>query len=139
MTNQHSINLALSIRTSARSIFENLVGQTKFYAPFIITKFWSDVKQSRALEVAHFNAVNNDCEDSYKQLADKLTEVLNSQLPADIAEVILYNNKIYQTHCEVAQASMLEPHEEEEVWAVWDEWDGQAAYDERFEMYYNEY
>lgn len=41
-------------------------------------------------------------------------------------------------HVEVSRASLLEPEEENAVWAVWDSIDAQSAQNELMEMYLNE-
>lgn len=117
----------------------NLLELVKAEAAFVHSDFWTQVKRTPSLDMAHHKSIYDECEASSRLLLAHLTECISESLSASKADELPHRNYMYKTHCEVAQASMLEPHEEAAVWDAWEAQDRQSAEDERIAMYRNEY
>ena len=108
-------------------------------APFVVQTFWNFVKRSSRLDTALLNATHDETSADWKVLQEALLAVADeclsdkamANMEDEVQHVIL--------SMEVSQASMLEPHEEAAVWAYWERIDQQAAEQERYDMYMNEY
>jgi len=121
------------------SRLSNLLELVKAEAAFIHSDFWSQVKRTPSLDMAHHKSIYDECEESSSLLLAHLTECIRESLSETKADELLHRNYMYKIHCEVSQASMLEPHEEAAMWDIWEAQDRQSAEDERIAMYRNEY
>lgn len=121
------------------SRLSNLLELVKAEAAFVHSDFWTQVKRTPSLDAAHHRANFDECDNSSAILLAHLVECIKDSVSKDMADELLYRTDMYKMHCEVAQASMLEPHEEAAVWEAWEAQDRQNAEDERMAMYQNEY
>lgn len=127
---------------SNASIFSIMTEWLADNAPFVTTRFYSAVKGSVRLDQALFDSIRGDDDeqhDAHRALIVELWNVVAGCLSPAMVEELEYHTKNAITHMEVAQASNMEPWEEEEVWAQWERLDAQQAEQDRFDMYYNEY
>ena len=111
-------------------------------APYVVNRFWAMVKKSAALNAALFTSTHD--EEQQREKADAvlysaLMEYASAMLPADVMADITYEVAQYVTHCEVAQAAMLEPDEEAAVWEAWDIIDQAAEAQAQYDAWRNEY
>ena len=127
---------------SSADRFDRLGCAIKERAPYIIDRFWAMVKKSAALDSAHFTSCHGEEDEREKadaMLYSALVDYASTMLPDDEMADIAYEVAQYVTHCEVAQASMLEPDEEASVWEAWDIIDQAAEEQARYDMWRNEY
>lgn len=127
---------------SASDRLDRLSIAIKQRAPFIVERFWAMVKKNVALDSAFFASCHgeeNEREAADAALYSALVDYASTMLPADVMSDIEYEVAQYVTHCEVAQASMLEPDEEAAVWAAWDIIDQAAETQAHYDMWRNEY
>ena len=111
-------------------------------APYIIDRFWAMVKKSAALDMVLFTSSHGEEDEREKAdatLYAALADYASTMLPADEMADIKYEVAQYVIHCEVAQASMLEPEEEAAVWDAWDIIDQAAETQAHYDMWWNEY
>ena len=111
-------------------------------APFVVDRFWAMVKKSAALDASFFASCHG--EEDEKESADAvlysaLADYASTMLPADEMADIIYEVAQYVTHCEVAQASMLEPDQEAAVWDAWERMDAADEEQARYDAWRNEY
>ena len=127
---------------SSSDRFDRLSCAIKERAPYIIDRFWAMVKKNAALDVALFTSTHGEEDEREKadaMLYSALADYASTMLPADEMADIAYEVAQYVTHCEVAQASMLEPDEEAAVWEAWDIIDQAAETQAHYDMWRNEY
>lgn len=108
-------------------------------APFILDTFWGRVKRSERLDTALLNATHNDTAADWRTLHEALLSVAGEFLADKAMDSMEDEVQHVIMHMEVAQASMLEPHEEAAVWDYWERVDRQLAEQQRIDMYMNEY
>lgn len=133
------MSFSLMPNVPASALMNDLLDRLKIQYPVIQSRFWKVVKRSDYLDNAHFLASEGDCEASYKDLLDALIGVIKDSLSENAFKEMMYENQMFKVHCEVAQASILEPHEEALVWDAWERQDEQANIQAEYDMYYNEY
>lgn len=114
----------------------------KIRAPYIVERFWAMVKKSSELDNALHTSTNG--EDIQREEADAvlykaMLALAYDMLPADVMADVTYEVAQYVTHCEVAQASMLEPDEEAAIWDAWDHMDAAAEEQVSYDAWRNEY
>ena len=133
-------------RVTSQARYEYMLEQVKYSAQFVTDGWFSMVKrQHDALwfEVCNLDSTGEDDSigdhPAYETLYNLFISYAQSKLPADFFEEITARVNSAITYLEVMQASMMEPHEESEVWEAWDRQDAQQAADDRFAMYWNEY
>ena len=127
---------------SSSDRMDRLSTAIKQRAPYIVERFWAMVKKSAALDMAHFTSCHgeeNEREPADAVLYSALVDYASTMLPADEMADIAYELAQYVTHCEVAQASMMEPEEEAAVWDAWDIIDHAAETQAHYDMWRNEY
>ena len=127
---------------SSSDRLDSLKYAIKKRAPYIVDRFWAMVKKNAALDATFFASCHG--EEGERESADAvlysaLADYASTMLPADEMADILYEVAQYVTHCEVAQASMLEPDEEAAVWEAWDIIDQAAETQAHYDMWRNEY
>lgn len=108
-------------------------------APFILDTFWNRVKGSERLDVALLRATHDETSADWGTLHEALLSVAGEFLADKAMASMEDENNHVVMHMEVAQASMLEPHEEAAVWAYWERIDQQLEEQARIDMYMNEY
>lgn len=123
--------------------FTHVMGHLKADFPHIHDDVWNSIKRSDSLDPVHYDAVFNDDEEAYGKLLgvlpDLVLNVAGSTLGGCIVVMLHDWEQNFVTHCEVAQASQLEPHEEAAVWDMWERIDAQQSHQERIDLYRNEY
>lgn len=124
------------------SIFAIMTGWLSVHAPFVNDRFWGRVKNNAELDSILFASTHGDDDeqhDAHRALIVELWDVVAGCLSSAMVEELDCHTRTAITHMEVAQASNLEPWEEQEVWAHWERIDAQQAEQDRLNMYYNEY
>ena len=136
--------MANLVHVSNVSKFNDLLALVKHHASFVHARFWAKVKADRELDFVHFCYVNDDedskeSEAASRKLHTALIECCTQYLSPEMVEELQQINRTNILHWEVAQASMLEPHEEAAQWALWEKLDAQHEQDCIMDMYRNEY
>ena len=111
-------------------------------APFVVDRFWAMARKSSELDMALFTSCHGEEDEREKAdavLYSALADYASTMLPADEMANIIYEVTQYVTHCEVAQASMLEPDEEAAVWDAWERMDAADEEQARYDAWRNEY
>ena len=132
------------VQITSAAKFADLASLVKHHASFVHGKFWSMVKADQHLDGVHFSYANSDeasveSEASARELHEALIACCYQYLSVDMTQEILQTNRDNVLHWEVAQASVLEPHEEAAQWALWEKLDAQHEQDCMMQMYQNEY
>lgn len=136
--------MANLVHVSNASKFNDLLGLVKHHASFVNTKFWALVKadedlNNKLLCLSGEIEVTAKTECYAASLHNVLLDCCNAYLSADFVAELININRTNVLHMEVAQASMLEPHEEAAQWALWERLDAQSEQDQKMEMHRNEY
>lgn len=111
-------------------------------APYIVERFWAMMKKNAALDATFFTSCHGEEDEREKADAVLYSALMNyasTMLPDDEMADIAYEVAQYVTHCEVAQASMLEHDQEAAVWEAWDIIDQAAGTQAHYDMWMNEY
>ena len=127
----------VSVSESAR--FDLLRQHAKNNVPALVERFWSEVRNNKSWDLILFTAINEEGEECWKLLRGKLEDMLQGYLSPDALKDLLYDYNHAVTACEVAQASLLEPHEEEQQWAIWEQQDAVQDAQDKIDLYWNEY
>ena len=127
------------VSVSESDRFDLLRQHAKNNVPALVERFWSEVRNNESWDLIFFTAVNEDGEECWKLLRGKLEDMLEGYLSPDALKDLLYDYNHAVTAYEVAQASLLEPHEEQEQWAIWERLDAAQDEQDRIDMYRNEY
>lgn len=127
----------VSVSESAR--FDLLRQHAKNNVPALVERFWSEVRNNKSWDLILFTAINEEGEECWKLLRGKLKDMLEGYLSPDALNDLLYDYNHAVAACEVAQASLLEPHEEEQQWDIWERQDSAQDVQDRIDMYRNEY
>ena len=127
----------VSVSESAR--FDLLRQHAKNNVPALVERFWSDVRKNESWDLILFTAIKEDGEECWSLLRGKLEDMLEGYLSPNAFSDLLYDYNHAVTACEVAQASLLEPHEEQEQWAIWEQQDAVQDAQDKIDMYRNEY
>lgn len=136
--------MANLVHVSSGAKFDDFVDLVKHHASFVADKFWAKVKADQDLDALHFSYVyeNKDSAESEaaaRDLHGVLINCCNQYLSVQMVEELQQINRTNVLHWEIAQASMLEPHEEAAQWALWEKLDAQHEQDCIVDMYRNEY
>ena len=127
------------VSVSESDRFDLLRQHAKNRVPALVESFWSDVRNNESWDLILFTAINEDGEECWSLLRGKLEEKLASYLSPDALKDLLYDYNHAVTACEVAQASLLEPHEEQEQWEIWERLDAAQDAQDEIDRYRNEY
>lgn len=123
--------------------FSHVASRLKYNFPCIHEDVWAFIKSSDSLDPVHYEAIFNESEEAYSQLLKVLPDLVLRAAGSTLGGCIVVQmqewEQTYVTHCEVAQASQLEPHEEQEVWAMWERIDAQQTEQDKIDAYLNEY
>ena len=127
------------VSVSESDRFDLLRQHAKNNVPALVESFWSEVRNNKSWDLILFTAINEEGEECWKLLRGKIEEKLESYLSPDALKDLLYDYNHAVMACEVAQASLLEPHEEQEQWAIWERLDAAQDEQDRIDLYRNEY
>lgn len=120
--------------------FSAFMSYVKDEAPRAHEKLWNVIK--REMELSHFNHCFGD-EATREQAAGYLLEYVEAKLEyyagEEVALSVADRMRCMIAHQEVLQASDMEPHGEAAVWDMWDRMDAQSAFQDKIDMYRNEY
>ena len=121
--------------------FTNLSAIVKDESKSLHSAFWSMVKKDPVLDGVLFDFINSDgnyVEISAMALHSALMSFVVEHFPM-IYHSVLDRHNSYVLNCEVAQASMLDPAQEQAQWALWEQQDAQQDAQDKIDMYRNEY
>ena len=117
--------------------FQSLQAIVNDTAPFIVKGLIARMQQKKPEIWAHYCLDNDDQAAAF--MVGELLGSVGNMLPENIAEEITYRYNMAITYQEVAQFNLMDDDEQQDQEAFWEYADRQAAFDERLEMYYNEW
>ena len=120
--------------------FNAFMDYVKYESQSAHIRIWAYIK--REMDQVHFDYCFGD-DSSRESSARSLLEFAEGKLRYLMGDVIADDIECRMrhmvTHCEVAQAGCMEPHEEAMVWDLWERADEQSAFQDKINMYRNEY
>ena len=117
--------------------FQSLQAIVNDTAPFIVKGLIARMQQKQPEIWANYCLDNDDQAAAF--MVGELLESVGNMLPENIAEEITYRYNMAITYQEVAQFNLMDDDEQQDQEIFWDYADRQAVFDERLEMYYNEW
>ncbi len=117
--------------------FQSLQAIVNDTAPFIVKGLIARMQQKKP-EIWTNYCLDNDDQAAAFMVGELLGSVGN-MLPENIAEEITYRYNMAITYQEVAQFNLMDDDEQQDQEIFWEYADRQAVFDERLEMYYNEW
>ena len=117
--------------------FQSLQAIVNDTAPFIVKGLIARMQQKQPEIWANYCLDNDDQAAAF--MVGELLESVGNMLPENIAEEITYCYNMAITYQEVAQFNLMDDDEQQDQEIFWDYADRQAVFDERLEMYYNEW
>lgn len=116
---------------------ESLIGIVRDVAPFIIDGIYSTMQKS------HYAQWHAYCYDQDETSADFMQDLIlssiNKNLPGAIVADILDRQRQAVLYMEVAQFNNMDTDEQANQEEYWEEVDRQADFNDKVNMYYNEY
>ena len=125
---------------SFQNIFEAFMSYLKDESVTTHDRVWSRIK--RDLDIVHFGFIYGDeatVEQSAKHLLGFSEQCVLDMVGKPILDIINERLRLYVVHTKVSEASQLDPFEECEVWQLWDRVDAQSTFQDKIDMYRNEY
>lgn len=117
--------------------FQSLQAIVNDTAPFIVKGLIARMQQKQPEIWANYCLDNDDQAAAF--MVGELLESVGNMLPENIAEEITYRYNMAITYQEVAQFNLMDDDEQQDQEIFWEYADRQAVFDERLEMYYNEW
>lgn len=117
--------------------FQSLQGIVNDTAPFIVKGLITRMQQKKPEIWANYCLYNDSQAAAF--MVGELLESVGNMLPENIAEEITYRYNMAITYQEVAQFNLMDDDEQQYQEIFWEYADRQAVFDERLEMYYNEW
>ena len=117
--------------------FQSLQAIVNDTAPFIVKGLIARMQQKQPEIWANYCLDNDDQAAAF--MVGELLESVGNMLPENIAEEITYRYNMAITYQEVAQFNLMDDDEQQDQEMFWEYADRQAVFDERLEMYYNEW
>lgn len=117
--------------------FQSLQAIVNDTAPFIVKGLIARMQQKQPEIWANYCLDNDDQAAAF--MVGELLGSVGNMLPENIAEEIAYRYNMAITYQEVAQFNLMDDDEQQDQEIFWEYADRQAVFDERLEMYYNEW
>lgn len=117
--------------------FQSLQAIVNDTAPFIVKGLIARMQQKKPEIWANYCLDNDDQAAAF--MVGELLGSVGNMLPENIAEEITYRYNMAITYQEVAQFNLMDDDEQQDQEILWEYADRQAVFDERLEMYYNEW
>ena len=117
--------------------FQSLQAIVNDTAPFIFKGLIARMQQKKPEIWANYCLDNDDQAAAF--MVGELLGSVGNMLPENIAEEIAYRYNMAITYQEVAQFNLMDDDEQQDQEIFWEYADRQAVFDERLEMYYNEW
>ncbi|HCN5976668.1 TPA: hypothetical protein N6Y90_004798, partial [Escherichia coli] len=117
--------------------FKSLQAIVNDTAPFIVKGLIARMQQKQPEIWANYCLDNDDQAAAF--MVGELLGSVGNMLPENIAEEITYRYNMAITYQEVAQFNLMDDDEQQDQEIFWEYADRQTAFDERLEMYYNEW